>query len=82
MKQQTIVEEDELYDPVEWQCDSCGKIKAYTDAELETAEQPKPGTKPEDWDYRIPCPFCKKGSMLPPAMSLAEGLRSILDCDI
>lgn len=72
---------DDEYPPVEWQCDTCGKIKEYTDVEIEKTECPKPGTKPEDWDYHLPCPFCKKGSMLPPTMSLAEGLQSILDCD-
>lgn len=83
MKNKTvIIDENDLYEPVEWKCDSCNKIKAYTDEELETAELPKPSTKPEDWNYYIPCPFCKKGSMLPPTMSLAEGLQSILDCDM
>lgn len=77
-----LEKEIELYDPVEYKCDSCDKIKAYTDEELETAEIPKPGTLPSDWDYYIPCPFCKKGSMLPPTMSLTEGLQSILDCDV
>ncbi len=70
------------FPPVEWKCDTCGKIKEYTDGEIEKTECPKPETKPENWDYHLPCPFCKKGSMLPPTMSFTEGLQSILDCDI
>jgi rubredoxin len=82
-KTKTTIASDEFDDaPIEWICDTCGKIKEYTDTEIEKAEGPKPGTKPEDWDYHIPCPFCKKGSMIPPTMTLAEGLQDIFDCDL
>jgi hypothetical protein len=74
--------DEELFDPVEWKCDSCGKIKEYTDKELEKAECPRPGTKPEDWDWHVPCPFCKKGSLFPPIVSLEEGLESIFNCKL
>ena len=78
MKHKTIIEEDELYEPVEWKCDSCGKIKAYADSELEKEEQPKPGTKPEDWNYHVPCPFARKDQCFLPLCQLLKGCKAYL----
>ena len=80
-KNKTIIAEKD-YGTVEWKCDSCGKIKKYTPDESENAEVPRPNTNPEDLDYYVPCPFCKKGQMLPPTFnSFDEAFESLLDCD-
>ncbi len=64
-----------------YRCDSCGKMMPWTDEEAAILERPKPGTKQEDWDYYIPCPLCKTGSVQQPVLSLAEALESILNCE-
>lgn len=62
-----------------WKCDSCGKIKEYTHDESEKAEIPRPDTNPEALEYYVPCPFCKKGQMLPPTSnSLQQAFESLL----
>ena len=64
-----------------WVCDACGKELTLPEEEIEKMEQPRPHTKPEDWDYYIPCPFCKTGSILQPTFSLADALQSIDECE-
>lgn len=64
-KNKTTIEEDN-YGTVEWKCDACSKIKEYTPDESENAEVPRPNTNPEDLDYYVPCPFCKKGQNVTP----------------
>ena len=64
-----------------YRCGSCGEIMPWTDDEAAELERPKPGTRPEDWDYYIPCPLCKTGSVQQPVFSLDEALESILNCE-
>lgn len=64
-----------------YRCDSCGKIMTWNDEKAAELERPKPGTKPDDWEYYIPCPLCKTGSVQQPEFSLAEALDSILNCE-
>jgi hypothetical protein len=64
-----------------WVCDTCGNELTLTNEEIEELEQPRPGTRPEDWDYYMPCPLCKKGEILQPTFTLAEALQSIAECE-
>jgi hypothetical protein len=64
-----------------WVCDTCGKELTPTDEEIEQLERPRPNTKPEDWDYYMPCPFCKTGEIQQPTFSLADALQSIDACE-
>ena len=63
-----------------WVCDTCGKEFMLTDEEIEKLERPRPGTKPSDWDYYMPCPLCNKGEILQPTFTLSEALQSIEEC--
>ena len=64
-----------------WVCDTCGKELTLSDEEIEQLERPRPNTRPEDWDYYMPCPFCKTGEILQPTFTLSEALRSIAECE-
>jgi hypothetical protein len=64
-----------------WVCDTCGKELTLTDEEIEKLERPRLNTKPEDWDYYMPCPLCKTGEIQQPTFSLAEALQSIAACE-
>lgn len=68
----------DIYPPAGLICDSCGKAIPLTDEEAAKLEPPKPNTKPEDWDYYIPFPLCKTGSVQQPTFScLADALASV-----
>ncbi|MBV9484281.1 MAG: hypothetical protein JO249_26535 [Acidobacteria bacterium] len=64
-----------------WACDTCGKEFTFTDEEIEKLERPRPNTKPEDWDYYMPCPVCITGEIQQPTLSLGEALQSMFDCE-
>ena len=64
-----------------WVCDTCGKELTLPEEEIEKLERPRPHTKPEDWDYYLPCPFCKTGEVQQPTLSLTEALQSIFGCE-
>ena len=64
-----------------WVCDTCGKELDLPEEEIEKLERPRPHTKPEDWDYYMPCPFCKTGEILQPTFSLTDALQSIAECE-
>lgn len=54
------------YDPFEFQCNSCGKTKMYTEEEIDKTKKPYPDPKNHDFDFYISCPFCANGVMEPP----------------
>lgn len=61
------------FDPFNFKCNSCGKEKVYTDAEIDTKKKPYPDPQNYDYDFYITCPFCKKGVMEPPAFVSFHG---------
>lgn len=57
----------EEFNPFAFECDSCGKTKVYTEEEIDKTQKPHPNPKEYAYDFFIPCPFCNKGFMEPPA---------------
>jgi hypothetical protein len=59
------------FDPFEFKCDSCGKTRVFTEAEIEVEKKKIPGG---GGDCYLLCRVCKEGHMQPPVVVQTSGI--------
>lgn len=72
LKNITLLTDD--INPFAFACLTCGKTREFSEKDIDALKKPYKDPQNHDYDYYIPCIFCKKGRMEPQNIVFSDNL--------